>query len=145
VPLRPTGSGRAKKVAEAIVLFLSGNRSHGVVIAQDDRRFRPTGLKEGEVCLYDDQKQQVVLTREGIRIKGGDGKLPLWIDVGDAQFRFTKDSISLTVGGNAFSIDADGYHFSGKDASVIEHNGHKIDRTHRHVDAGGVGLSGAPE
>ena len=38
--------------AEALLLALGGMRQHPVVVAVDDRRHRPTGLSEGEVCLY---------------------------------------------------------------------------------------------
>lgn len=56
--------------AEVIALFTGGDRSNGVVIAVGDRAFRLSGLKGGEVALYDDQGQSVHLTREGIVIKG---------------------------------------------------------------------------
>lgn len=54
--------------AEAVVLSLCGNRDHAVAIRVDDRRYRLTGLAEGEVALYDDLGQRVHLTRTGIEI-----------------------------------------------------------------------------
>nr|WP_286009671.1 phage baseplate assembly protein V [Salinicola sp. S1-1-2] len=56
--------------AELLSLFLGGNRDHGVVIAVDDRRYRLTGLAQGEVAVHDDQGQKVHLTRAGIVIDG---------------------------------------------------------------------------
>lgn len=53
----------AKEGAEAVVLFPSGDRSHGVVIAVADRRYRLKGLKAGEVALYTDEGDSVVLKR----------------------------------------------------------------------------------
>ena len=38
--------------AEALLLAVGGMRQHPIVAAVDDRRHRPTGLAEGEVCLY---------------------------------------------------------------------------------------------
>lgn len=38
--------------AEAIVLHVGGNASNPVVIVVDDPRYRPTGLAEGESCMY---------------------------------------------------------------------------------------------
>lgn len=38
--------------AEAVVLFPGGRRDHGLVVAVDDRRHRPTGLAAGEVAVY---------------------------------------------------------------------------------------------
>lgn len=55
--------------AEAVVVFPGGVRSHGIIIAVDDRRFRLGGMKGGEVALYDDAGQVVHLKRDGILIK----------------------------------------------------------------------------
>ena len=49
--------------AEAIVVFAGGDRGNGVVIACDDRRYRVNGLKKGEVCLYTDEGDQIMLGR----------------------------------------------------------------------------------
>lgn len=55
--------------AEAIALFLQGDRAHGICIAIDDRRYRIKGLTNGEVALYDDLGQKVHLKRTGILVK----------------------------------------------------------------------------
>lgn len=57
--------------AEGVVVFVGGNRDHGLLIATDDRRYRLVGLEAGEVALYDDLGQKVHLTRSGIVIDGG--------------------------------------------------------------------------
>lgn len=54
--------------AEAVTLFVGGNRDHALVIAVDDRRYRLKGLKAGEVALYDDQGQKIVLHRDRIEV-----------------------------------------------------------------------------
>lgn len=41
--------------AEAVALFLGGDRSHGVVVCVSDRRFRLQALESGEVALYTDE------------------------------------------------------------------------------------------
>lgn len=51
--------------AEAAVVFLGGNRNHGIVIAVDDRRYRLTALAAGEVALYDDLGKSLVFKRNG--------------------------------------------------------------------------------
>jgi phage baseplate assembly protein V len=56
--------------AEAVVAAVGGARAHLVAIAVDDRRYRMTSLKTGEVAIYDDLGQSVHLTREGIVITG---------------------------------------------------------------------------
>lgn len=56
--------------AEGVYLSLCASRDHGVLIAVDDRRHRPTGLAAGEAALYDDQGQIIHITRTGIVIRG---------------------------------------------------------------------------
>lgn len=49
--------------AEAVVVFPGGNRDHGLIIAVDDRRYRLRGLESGEVALYTDEGDSLVLKR----------------------------------------------------------------------------------
>lgn len=51
--------------AEAVALFVGGRRDHGLVVAVDDRRHRPTGLEAGEVALYNNAGARVLLRRDG--------------------------------------------------------------------------------
>jgi phage baseplate assembly protein V len=52
--------------AEAIVVCVGGERSHAIVIATEDRRYRPKGLAEGEVALYTKQNgKRVYLKSNG--------------------------------------------------------------------------------
>ncbi|MBN8486366.1 MAG: phage baseplate assembly protein V [Burkholderiales bacterium] len=46
--------------AEAAAIAVGGSRDHLVVVAVDDRRYRPTGLLPGEVAIY---------TNEGVLIR----------------------------------------------------------------------------
>lgn len=57
--------------AEAAVVFVGGNRDHGLIVAVDDRRYRITGLQNGEVAVYTDEDQgadgcRVVLRRGNV-------------------------------------------------------------------------------
>jgi phage baseplate assembly protein V len=51
--------------AEGVVVFVGGRRDHGLVVATDDRRHRPTGLQTGEVAVYTDEGDQVIIRRGG--------------------------------------------------------------------------------
>lgn len=55
--------------AEGVAVFFGGDRSNGVVIVAADKRYRLLNLADGEVALYDDQGQQIVLKRSGIVVK----------------------------------------------------------------------------
>lgn len=54
--------------AEAVMACVGGLRSHGIVVAVEDRRYRLKALANGEVALYDDQGQKVYLRRGGVLI-----------------------------------------------------------------------------
>ena len=58
--------------AEALVAFVGGLRSHGIALAVEDRRYRMQGLKSGEVAIYDDRGQMMILKRDGISIASPD-------------------------------------------------------------------------
>lgn len=74
-------TSRVKEGAEAIGAFFNGDRSHGVVLVTADRRFR-LHVEEGEVAVFDDKGQKVVLKRDGILVE-------------------TPKNLTATVGGNA--------------------------------------------
>jgi phage baseplate assembly protein V len=63
-------ASRMKRGAETVHLAVGGQRSHQIVIAVGDRRYRLKNLQEGEVALHDDQGQVIHLTRAGIVING---------------------------------------------------------------------------
>lgn len=64
----PYGFGsRAHPGAEVFAAFFNGDRSHGVVLATADRRYR-LKLEEGEVAIFDDIGQKVHLKRDGISV-----------------------------------------------------------------------------
>lgn len=52
--------------AEGIYLALGGSRDHGVVIVADDRRYRIKGLQGGEVAIYTDEGDKIVLKRGNV-------------------------------------------------------------------------------
>lgn len=51
--------------AEAIAVSVAGSRDHVVAIKVGDRRYRLRGLAQGEVALYTDEGDRVVLKRGG--------------------------------------------------------------------------------
>ncbi|CAG9172377.1 phage baseplate assembly protein V [Cupriavidus respiraculi] len=92
-----------KKGAEVVTLFLDGDRSHGIVIVCADRRYRMTGLEEGEVAIHDDKSQAVVLKADGIHVYSEHTRLHGDMTV---EGRLTAmDGISTPAGG--LTVDGD--------------------------------------
>jgi phage baseplate assembly protein V len=63
-------TSRPRAGAEAVAVFLDGDRSNGIAVVVADRRYRLTGLAEGDVALHDDKGQSIVLGADGITITG---------------------------------------------------------------------------
>lgn len=61
--------------ADAIILFVAGERSNGVVIGVNDQGLRPKNLQPGDVCLYDSRGRYVRINASGIFVEGGDGTI----------------------------------------------------------------------
>jgi phage baseplate assembly protein V len=51
--------------AEAVVGFMGGDRSHGIILKVDDRRYRLTGLAAGEVAMYHRSGSKIVMKADG--------------------------------------------------------------------------------
>jgi phage gp45-like len=49
--------------SDAMALFASGDRSNGVIVATGNQQYRLRGLAPGEVALYTDEGDKVVLSR----------------------------------------------------------------------------------
>jgi phage baseplate assembly protein V len=51
--------------SEAVVLYVGGNKDHGVVIKTDSGEFRIQPLESGEVCIYSQHGQKILLDENG--------------------------------------------------------------------------------
>lgn len=54
---------------QALVIFVAGERTNGVIVGTNDEAKRLKGLRPGEAAIYDDQGQSVWIKREGIVIE----------------------------------------------------------------------------
>lgn len=80
--------------AEAVVTFGTGRRNHPVVLAVADRRYRLQAQEAGEVAIYDDQGQVVVLARDGIRVSTS---LPITLTGQEIHIDAT-ETVAVTAG-----------------------------------------------
>ena len=106
-----------KDGAQPLVVALNGDPSHSLVIMVGNRKYRLKGLAEGEVALYDDQAQSVILKRDKIQINA-----PLGYEFnGEGTF-------------NGDSVFNGSTNFFGQ----VKANNKVIDDTHGHTgDSGG--------
>ena len=84
--------------ADAVALFLGGDRSNGLVIATGDQRYRLRALATGEVALWDDQGQFVKIGRAGIVVQGAGKPVTVQGDLhvtGEVTAHFGGASVSL--------------------------------------------------
>lgn len=131
--LEPYGfTSAAQNGAEAVVLFPGGDRSHGMAVIVADRRYRLKGLARGEVAIYDDQGQSVILTRAGIVVDGG-GRPIVFKNAPKARFEMPIESTA------DIKDNCDG---SGKTMAQmrVTYNGH----THKENGDGG-GTTNKPD
>lgn len=52
--------------SEAVALFVAGGRDHGIVMSIDNRRSRIRGQSEGDVAMYTDEGDFIVLKRGNV-------------------------------------------------------------------------------
>jgi phage baseplate assembly protein V len=94
VPLPETGKD-SHEAAEAIVVYVGGNRSHAAIVGLDDRRHRPNNLKPGESALYDEQGNQVYVSRDVLSITG---MKEIHLQVGSAHVVLTSSKVRAQFG-----------------------------------------------
>ncbi|MFZ5746352.1 MAG: phage baseplate assembly protein V [Pseudomonadota bacterium] len=89
---------------EALVAFVGGLRSHGVVVAVGDRQYRLRGMNSGDVALYDNRGQSIVLEEDGIRIVST-GKVTIdaaeAVEVNATSAKVTADRVDIGGDGGA--------------------------------------------
>jgi len=100
-------TSRPHKGADAIVVAFGGNISHSLALMISDRRNRLKDLAEGEVALFDDQGQSIVLRRSGIEIT---------------------TALGCTINGDV-AVNGNTT-FTG----TVTANGKSIDESHKHTD-----------
>jgi phage gp45-like len=113
----PTTENGQKMRAEALVTFLAGSRSHGVVNQTFDRRYRPNNLAEGEVVLYDHQGLQVYLSSKGLVIHAPAG-IDVHLQTADGSHLLaTKDKVKMQNGSASVTCKGGNTYLGAESAS----------------------------
>lgn len=117
--------------ADIAVAFVSGNREQGIAVAVGDRRYRLTALETGEVALYDDLGNRVMLLREMVKVVA--------VQHLEAEAPTTKLVSAVTIEG---SLTVNG---NVATTGTITNNGKNIGSTHTHTGVTpGSGSTGVP-
>lgn len=119
--------------AEAVVLFVGGRRDHGLAVAVDDRRHRMTGLQPGEVAVYTDEGDSVVIRRGGtIEVKAA---TKVKVDAPLVELAGNADAVAMA---SKVATELDALRTT-LDALVAAHNGH----THLYAPGPGAPVASA--
>lgn len=116
--------------AEAVVLSVGGDRSSSVAICVADRRYRPTDLAPGEVCIYTHEGDRITL-RNGRKIEVETLTL-----VANAENSTTINSPSMSLNGD---VAISGHLDVGAGAAVegpLTNNGVSVGSGHTHKNDG---------
>jgi phage baseplate assembly protein V len=93
--------------ADVVLLAIGGSRDHPVAAAIDDRRHRLTGLQPGEVALYTDEGDSVVLKRGRIVEITAGARLriasPL-VEIDSPRVEITGDLVDQLGGDNELTV-----------------------------------------
>jgi phage baseplate assembly protein V len=83
---------------DAVVLFISGERSGGVVIATNNQTVRMRALGDGEVAIYDDKGRYMLLAAAGITVQGKDS--PVAVETTAGVSVDAGGDVDVTAGGS---------------------------------------------
>jgi phage baseplate assembly protein V len=110
---------------DCLIGFLGGDRSEGIIIVAENRKFRYQNLKEGEVVLYDDLGNVILLGREGISVIA---KLRVDVTAPDVEV-VAANTASIVAGGSSITITGAGVAI---ESPRLTHNGVNIGASHTH-------------
>lgn len=123
-------TARPKAGAEVLAAFFDGDRSHGAVLVAADRRYRKTGLAEGEVALYTDEGDSIVFSRGRIvRVVAGaqlEVTAPLVTIVASTKVRMVTPLLEVT-GEIKDKCDSSGKTMAGMRTTYNSHTHHEND------------------
>ena len=89
---------------DAIVIFVAGERTNGVVIATNNQTFRMRNLATGEVAIHDDKGRFVLLGAAGIHVQGNAD--PIHVETTGTITANAGGDIAATSSGGSINLQA---------------------------------------
>lgn len=133
---------------DAIVIFIAGERTNGVVVATNNQTFRLRNLETGEVAIHDDKGRFVLLSAGGIHVQGKDD--PILVETtstitatagGDINVTSTGGVVNATAA-SAIKLEAPFIHLKGS-SIVLEAPGVGIQSSDLDINSAAVNVVGA--
>lgn len=105
---------------DAVMVFIGGDRSNGVIIATGNQKYRLKGLASGDAALYDSRGQSVWLTPGGIVVNGAG--LPMTVNNTPEVTVNASTSVTLNTPTTHCTgdLNADGNITSGKSITAAQ-------------------------
>ena len=102
--------------SDAVVLFIAGERTNGVVIATNNQTVRMRNLATGEVAIHDDKGRYVLLRADGIFVQGNND--PVTVETtSDINATTTGGAINLTAA-TTIKLQADFIHLQASSIAI---------------------------
>lgn len=92
--------------SDAAVIFIGGNRDHGLIVAAESREHRKKNLESGEVCLYDKNGSEIYLKKNKEILVKSDSKVKIETTTGSIES--SPASAKITVLGTVLEVSAAG-------------------------------------
>lgn len=119
-------SSHPPKGSTGITISLGGERSRSILFGGEHDEHRPTKLKEGELKLYDAEKNTIYLERKkGITVTASEGDTKIdtpkgkvtFTQKGDTKIETNEGTIVLTAKGDVFVHSEGKVYLGSKDGS----------------------------
>lgn len=147
--------------AETVMVSIGGQRGHGIIVACEDKRYRITGLENGEVAIYTDEdldgghrihmkrnKEVEILSDTTASIKQTPTKTTVTnateieLVSGSTVVEVKPASVTMTVGTVSVVVSSTGVAITN---GTVTHNGKNIGATHLHSGVtAGAANTGVP-
>ncbi len=101
---------------DSVIVFTDDSRGLGMVICVADRRYRPTDLTPGEVCVYDKKGRKVFFSEEGIFIEGVDDPITV-----NTTSKVIVNAPTVEVNSTDVTINATNVNINAQETTVSGH------------------------
>jgi len=99
------------KGAEALLVFVGGNRDHPLIVSTPDRATRPQTLNPGESCVYAAFQQAILLDKDGsvaLTTQTGTGNVIITAQNANVNVTAPNGTVTVKVGAVSLTVSQQG-------------------------------------